>query len=723
MGRFSVREYRWIMDAQVVDESIAESMQTLDLLCFSSQYYFVNAFFSLGTIVSMLGITIFLRWNYNPFGDQVFILLLLIIFAMGDCMQIVLSNLASLKIKRLGLRGLWVTKMIEGTVDDDVAAKLAVGEGKQGDLEQERLELQALNSERFRHRFLERNRPWILQHLVELLTPRSLDQPGPDGRPAIKYVRDVYADLLSMGEGMRRVQDKGQADIISSDDEDDLEAARRKWPRNPVTGPALAIARMWLSKARKRRTFGKLIRGILDQNKKGLCEICGRSPGANNVRLTCLLATRGVPDINAIDKLILGFEGQYGPDELDPGLWKAYFRAHAEYCTRCNRCEDSMEQERLLQASRAPGPSRISRAQDISSDEEEDDPEFEPVVVTRSSPEGMMMSKWLLAARKKLGGAFPRPDARRQMERYAAKLRQAKMKKARDQVSMDIPPSLDGTDAVNVDFNAATKALALRWVRLARDGLESRFRIRSENLREDLDNTLSQMPPSDDWFYGSLRLEGHDLNKRGNSLGDDRKTLEAEAAVKIYKIENDLNNHVKEREHELTREAKLFSGKVAQQIDRINLDVVLRQEELEKHKEAKKAEFKIIEKQEREEKGAASTETTQSHRNQLIAIDELMISERARLEKYRDDETSEATIMFERSQAVKQSETERRKAAAGDNIARIRLEVSKKVKSFEFEWQGHAAKWLQVAKRKVAVKKKDDEDARTGKKKKKGGGS
>ena len=88
----------------------------------------------------------------------------------------VYERIADIKVKRLNWRGLWATKQIEGTVDDDVAAKLAVGEGKQADLEQERLELQALNSERFRHRFLERNRPWILQHLVELLTPRSLDQ-------------------------------------------------------------------------------------------------------------------------------------------------------------------------------------------------------------------------------------------------------------------------------------------------------------------------------------------------------------------------------------------------------------------------------------------------------------------------------------------------------------------------------------------------------------------
>ena len=47
---------------------------------------------------------------------------------------------------------------------------------------------------------------------------------------------------------------------------------------------------------------------------------------------------------------------------------------------------------------------------------------------------------------------------------------------------------------------------------------------------------------------------------------------------------------MKEREEELEREEKLFSAKIAQQIDRINLDVELRQEELEKHKEEKKAE-------------------------------------------------------------------------------------------------------------------------------------
>merc|ERR1719261_1658383 len=167
-----------------------------------------------------MGVTILVRKGFNPFGDYATPLLWMIVFVIGKLLEMFLIRLANVEIKRFGWRGLWKTKQIEGTVDDDVAAKLAIGEGRQQDLEQERLELQAMNSERFRHRFLERSRPWILQHLVELLTPRTLQMPGPDGRPEIEYVRDVYNELMNMGEGKRRPGDRSD---ISSDDEDELE--------------------------------------------------------------------------------------------------------------------------------------------------------------------------------------------------------------------------------------------------------------------------------------------------------------------------------------------------------------------------------------------------------------------------------------------------------------------------------------------------------------------
>lgn len=54
---------------------------------------------------------------------------------------------------------------------------------------------------------------------------------------------------------------------------------------------------------------------------------------------------------------------------------------------------------------------------------------FDAVVVTRTSPEGRMMTKWLLAARTKLGGAhlFPKPEAKAQMERRVTRSRSRKM--------------------------------------------------------------------------------------------------------------------------------------------------------------------------------------------------------------------------------------------------------------------------------------------------------
>lgn len=668
-----------------------------------------------------MGMTMCVRQGFNPFADEATPILWMITFIIGKGLEGFLLYLSSVKIKRFGWRGLWMTKQVEGTVDDDVAAKLAIGEGRQQDLEQERLELQALNSERFRHRFLERNRPWILQHLVELLTPRQLDEEGPDGRPVIEYVRDVYSDLMQIGEGMRK---PGDREDISSDDEDDLENARRNWSRQPLTGASLAIARMWLAKARKRRAFGKLIRGIVEQNKAPMCGTCGRSEAKHKVKLTAHISTKGKPDISALDNLIRAFEEQYGIDELEPQLWKAFFRSQAEFATRCNICEDAVAQDRMLLAGRAPGPQRPTRPEDISSDESDDEVQFEPIIVTRTSPEGRMMSKWLLGARQKLGGIFPRPDAKRQMDRYAKKLRDLKMKKAKSDAAKKEDDKaadelVEGFDEVT--FNAATIALAQRWIRKARESLEDRFKQKSGSIRETLETTLGDMPEEDDWYFGSgLRMEGQHLLQRGVALDDDRRTLEAEAAVKINRIQIDLENYMKARDEELHRERNAFELKLAQQVDRTELDMEIRHAELQRLRESKAVEFAQIEKQAKMELGAAPTEMTQSHRNQLNAIDQQMVDEKETALAKMNFDQSEARVMFDRAEKIKINDLTNRKIFAGTNTARIRDEVAGKVKTAEAEWQGLSSKWLAVATKKVQVKKKEDSDARATRRKRAG---
>ena len=617
--RFSVREHRWVLRNEIYDESLAEEFQSLDLLCFSSQFYFVMSMVGFGLVQIVMGCETILRQSYNPFTDPAFLLLLLIVFACGWLIERVLFFLADIPIRRIGWRGLWATKLIEGTVDDEIAAKLAIGESRQADLEQERLELQALNSERFRHRFLERNRPWILQHLVDLLTPRTLDAPGPDGRPTIEYVRDVYAELISMGEGMKKAGDRPD---ISSDEEDDLEAARRKWPRTPLVGASLAIARLWLGKARKRRAFSKLIKGIIESSRKLNCDICQRSEessgpyGRNNVRLCAYLSTQGEPDNTAIDRLIAGFESQFGENELDPNLWKAYFRAHAEYCTRCSVCEEGNADQTQPQAV-VDNSTRLTRPTDISSDESDDEINFEPIVVSRKSPEGRMMTKWLIAARRKLGGKFPRENAKKEMDQYTKKLKNLKEMNAKKNKKMlkngHKGATLPDKDKEFTLFSAATKLMARRWILLARESLENKFRARTEELKDETEKVLKEMKEEDDWYFGAaLRLEGRDLQNLGRELEADRNTYEAEASLKINKIKKDLQVYVTERGMEVDRGRRAHEGVLTQGRDRLSLDIDLRQRELEKNKEIRRKELMVEEKRVKEELGEISLDLSRN---------------------------------------------------------------------------------------------------------------
>merc|ERR1711871_1183468 len=211
--RFQVREQRWQMAAwDTLDESIAEPLQAIDMMCFSSQFYFMTTVLAWGNITIMFGISIILRNETNFFADVALPMIIVGTWSLGTFINWFCRKCAD-------QAGLWSRRSLQGTVDDEIAAKLAIGEGRQEDLEAERLELQAMNSERFRHRFLDRSRPWVLQHLVELLTPRTLQMPGADGRPVIEYIRDVYMDLMHVGDGKRRKGDR--SDISSDTDADD----------------------------------------------------------------------------------------------------------------------------------------------------------------------------------------------------------------------------------------------------------------------------------------------------------------------------------------------------------------------------------------------------------------------------------------------------------------------------------------------------------------------
>ncbi|DAZ97950.1 TPA: hypothetical protein N0F65_006375 [Lagenidium giganteum] len=702
--RFATREHRWQIRHASKDESIHPSFQTIDLLCFSSQYYFLIAVYALGILFTMFGASVFLRYNYNVFGDCVAPVIMVVMFYLNTGVQNVCIVLAD----KLGI---WMQKRLEGTLDDELAAKLALGAGRQKDLERERLELQALNSERFRHRFLERNRPWLLQHLVELFTPRTLEAAGKDGRPNSEYVRDIYHELMNMGEG-RRLQ--GDRSDISDDDEDDLEKMRRNWSNVPVDGASKDLALYWLARARKRRTFTKLIAGILANSKQASCFACQKNEEGGYTMHVDLAGEDGAQDKNGIDRLIYGFEEEYGEQEMDPDLWKAYFRKNASFVTLCNVCISALEQKRLARIVKQPVASKVLRAGDLSSDEEID-VDFEPIIVARTSVEGRVLSKWLLASRKRLGGVFPRENAQREMEAYAKKMRERKARKGKKAHvdSDEEDPSLHW----KLQLNEASRALALKWIWQARDAKYAVFCEQAAALRTNLKAMCDKMQEVDDWFYGrELRLDGLKFMEEGEELRQEQIKHDEDMRNKIAVTERDIETFEKEKREAIATEQLAFqqillrdSADSKQQLERRERELL----ELQKKKEV---EFAEIQRNAKED-GSLTSMLVNEHRSYLTSMEEERTTELKKLEETLTEKERQKKEAFDRKLALSESAIQNRKALAQHRILSIKKEAMNVLRIREKSWQSRTNGWMDKAGRKIAVKEQEDLEAKANEKK------
>ncbi|TYZ61830.1 hypothetical protein PybrP1_007587 [[Pythium] brassicae (nom. inval.)] len=700
--RFATRDHRWQMRDGARDESIHPAFQSLDLLCLSSQFYFLVTLYALGILLTLYGTSVFLRYNYSIFGDVITVVILIVVTMFARALETACMRIGD----RLGI---WVQKQLDGTLDDEIAAKLALGPGRQKDLERERLELQALNSERFRHRFMERNRPWILQHLVELFTPRTLAATGVDGRPNSEYVRDIYHELMNMGEG-RRLQ--GDRSDISSDSEDELEKMRRNWTNVPVGGASKDIALFWLARARKRRVFAKLVAGIIANNKQSSCAACQKSEeGGYAMHVDLANSGQTAHDSSAIDRLIDGFELEFGENEVDADLWKAFFRKRATFLTLCNVCTSALQQKqlaRLVQQLHAGG--RKLRDDELSSDED-DDVSFEPLVIGRVSVEGRVLSKWLIAARKKLGGVFPREHAKQEMEAYAKKMRAKKARKGK-QAHVDSDEE-DPSIHWKLQLNEASRAIALRWVWQARDSCYTVFVERAEQLRSSLLVMTDKMLEVDDWFYGKeLRLDGVRLVEEGRELREEQTRYDEDMQAKIHQTQRDLDAFETEKREAMATEAQAFQQILAREAEDAKSRTETREVELLKLQRKKEAEFAASQQQARVE-GTLTAAMVNEQRAFLARMEDERAAEITRLVAASVEREKQKRDVFERKLALVDSSVQNRRALAQHRVLSVRKEARNAVWQRESSWQARALGWMERASRKISVREQEELEAHT----------
>lgn len=247
--RYTKRQFRWKASDPNEDESINEGIRSLDLLCFSSQYYFIMSVATTGLGLTVMAIECLLRQQdriktvkpYNPFADKMLPFVIAMTFAF--------MKLIHWQCVMFGYRALWRHKLKVADVDetgmlidpdkgaldlpDWNGAGMGGGGGGGPNID--------ITSESFRHRFFEANKPWIIQQLRQTMSPR--------------------AQLEALAKGEAFPEDFGKGDITSDEGTDSDSDRDDKFELDAM---AKAVARRWLSKTRRRLGLPDRAQGGLD---------------------------------------------------------------------------------------------------------------------------------------------------------------------------------------------------------------------------------------------------------------------------------------------------------------------------------------------------------------------------------------------------------------------------------------------------------------------------
>ena len=198
--RFRHREAKW-QNRKYLDRSIIHSWRSIDNFCFSSQYYFVISLSTWGIIYLYLGMTTMIRNSYNPFADPM--LLLYVLMVMGCLIPIRHSMLMM-----SGYVKLWEQRKEE---------KLLLDTGALNRLDKEhnfKRHIRQLQSNPFRHKFVNVNREWIINNIARVLLGKNLM--SHKNNQEADFLKAIYQKAINaeaVDEKLRVEQGKIQEDL------------------------------------------------------------------------------------------------------------------------------------------------------------------------------------------------------------------------------------------------------------------------------------------------------------------------------------------------------------------------------------------------------------------------------------------------------------------------------------------------------------------------------
>lgn len=677
--RFRMRECQWSMYIKKLDDSLTESLRIIDKTCFSSQYYFMNTLYVSGIFAIIIGYFICTNVYFNPLSDPMFFPLLFFMFIFVTISKYFLIVLCQL------LR-IWSRKEYDGYVDDDAGEKSSLGIRRSLDVEKERLELNALNSDRFRLRFLTSNKTWILDHLYKLLTPRTLDAPLYDDKSTREYIKAIYNKL-------RVRKDKfGEGEEVSDDEDAEEKFRTGMWERKNITPKARDIAKYWLEKVRRRRIYKSYIDEILENNKEEICSVCNRKFNSDEL-VVDLCDSEGKILTHGLEDLINRYERdtRSTDDIISQFDWQFFFRKNANYVTRCKYCKNEAQLEKGIH-------------QEEYSDEESDEDEFEnvydPIEIKEGTTDYLLLKKWLTIMRTKYQIEKPSDEAIQESEDYKqkciedSKRRDEKRKEKRARRAYNIKlKERSGEISIPHDrlyLSSASKAMAIKWITSARMNQREEVKDSQRSLSEDINICLTRITEAHDKFYGKdLRMEGMKLHRKILDIMDERNEIEEEEENLINECEKELADFEENQKKLMVEDNEQIEKILLEELEKCESDISRYVEEMNELKRQKQIDY-------------SQQKISKKELEQFLEEIESDVS------SYKVKHGEE----YDKFALGKRDELERRKnrkekaiEIKGENVHKkmvdIRRNSSKALSNLGKDWIPKARKWLEVANKKI----------------------
>lgn len=270
-------------------------------------------------------------------------------------------------------------------------------------------------------------------------------------------------------------------------------------------------------------------------------------------------------------------------------------------------------------------------------------------------------------------------------------------------------------------LNAATTAIAQKWLRATRAAIIEQVHKRTSDTHAEIRDALKIIIPEDDWFFTTdFRGRGEDLEEKGTALLNNREGLLASQESKLRKIRREFQSYEEDKRSLLENERDALEQRLAherhERMSKLEAELLVQQRARQARETALREELNLKRGDEGEGAGESKAgdegidDLPKAAQQELRTMDREIAAHRKNVEADIEEALEGQREVLRQKQAKRQQAIAERRARTEKRLQDIRMETAMHMRELEAGWQRSGDSWVQRAKARIAQKRIQDKE-------------